>query len=305
MPKKRSQSRLTSYAFLLINTICWGAALIVVKPAFETTTAFRFLLYRYALAIPLSLPLLWKYRAFFNSKNIRIITVIELIGTTLALGLLYAGLERTTAIEASLLTTTTPIFVVLAGMLFLKENQEKREWFGLLLAFLGTILLTVIPTLNSGFQLSSSSLIGNLLIIGQNIATAIYFILAKRWYKMLPPLFVTTVSYFIGFVSFLALSYFEATSISLLVNRMTFDISHLTVLWASFYMALFGSIIGLTAYIKGQEGVEASEASLFWYLQPLVYLPLGFLLLQETINFSQVLSLCIIFIGVLVAEKRN
>lgn len=303
--KKQIQSRWLSYTYLLINTICWGAALIIVKPAFEVTTPFRFLMYRYALALPLSLPLLLTYKKHLTFRNIKTISSIELVGTTLSLGLLYAGLSKTSAIEASFLTTTTPIFVVLAGVLLLKEKQEKRETLGLLIAFMGTVALTVVPTLQQNIIMSTPSLLGNLLIIGQNTATAIYFILAKRWYKHLPKLFVTTFSFVIGLVSFFILSLIEAGSLQQLLSLIAYDLQHTAVLWASFYMAVFGSIIGLTAYIKGQDGIEASEASLFWYLQPLVFIPLGMILLDETISLSQLIALATILIGVLIAERRK
>ena len=73
---------------------------------------------------------------------------------------------------------------------------------------------------------------------------------------------------------------------------------------ASGYMAIFGSIIGFTAYLKGQEGIEASEATLFTYLQPLIYIPLGILLLNEKVHPVQIGSLFIILFGVIIAEKR-
>ena len=60
-PHKKPISRNVAYILLLLNTILWGAALIVVKPAYEVTTPFRFLLYRYSLAVVLSLPLLVFY----------------------------------------------------------------------------------------------------------------------------------------------------------------------------------------------------------------------------------------------------
>ena len=69
-------------------------------------------------------------------------------------------------------------------------------------------------------------------------------------------------------------------------------------------MAIFGSVIGLIAYIKGQDKIEASEASLFSYLQPLIYLPLGVLLLKENISPQQLIGLGLIIIGVITAEKK-
>ncbi len=146
---KKKQIRLRSYAYLLLNTLVWGAALIIVKPALSVTTPFRYLLYRFAFAGLFSLPILIHYWSKIKNKKktITIIATLELIGTTLALGLLYFGLDKTSAIEASFITTTTPIFIVLAGILYLKEKEEKHEWLGLALAFIGTALLTALPVI--------------------------------------------------------------------------------------------------------------------------------------------------------------
>ncbi|MBD3279580.1 MAG: EamA family transporter [Candidatus Pacebacteria bacterium] len=308
MAKKKTTVRLKSYFLLIINTLVWGASLIIVKPALEFTSPFRYLFYRYIGAVVFSLPILWYYWPKINQKTQQILTIskIELVGTTLALSLLYFGLAKTSAIEASLLTTTAPIFAIVAGIALLKEREEKHEFFGLILAFCGTILLTVLPVLNGFAQQQGISLTGNLLIIGQNISTAVYFVWAKKAYRNLPKLFVTTISFYVGLTSFMILSFSEAEfSITKLINQVSLDLQHWQVWLAGLYMALFGSIIGLTAYIKGQDGIEVSEASLFWYLQPLVYIPLGMFFLQETVNWLQGLALALILGGVILAEQRR
>ena len=299
--------RLTSYFFLLVNTITWGSALIIVKPSLEFTTPFRFLFYRFILAAILSLPILLYYWPKVRQKMsaIRSILTVELFGTIGALGLLYLGLARTSALEASFLSTTTPIFVVLAGFFYLKEKVEKREVLGLLIAFSGTIALTLLPVFLNGSLPQEWSIIGNTLIIFQNIATAIGMILAKKYYKNIPKLFATSIGFYVGILAFGFLSFAElGFSSQSFVAAFLSDIQHSSVLIAVGYMAVFGSIIGLTAYIKGQDGIEASEASLFWYLQPLVFVPLSFVLLQEAVHPMQIVSMAIVLLGVYIAEKR-
>lgn len=298
---------------MTISAICWGASLIIVKPAFEFTTPYRFLFYRYFLASLFSLPYLlyfiFKYRP--KIKNFTKITIIELIGTTLALALLYTGLSKTSAVEASLIATTIPIFVVIGGVTLLKEKEEKHEVAGLILAFIGTILLTILPMWKNQTNINSISFWGNILIFLQNIITAYYWILAKKHYYKMPKFFVAAVGYLVGLVSFFWLSLLEigftnwSETTNNFIQTVQKDLSHTTVLTSSMYMAIFGSIIGYTAYIKGQENIEASEASLFSYLQPLVYLPLGALWLGEVISTSQILSLLLILLGVIIVEKRS
>ena len=69
-------------------------------------------------------------------------------------------------------------------------------------------------------------------------------------------------------------------------------------------MALFGSIIALTFYIKGQDLIEASEASLFIYLTGVFAIPVSFLLLKESVTWPQILAMVIIFLGVFLGESR-
>jgi drug/metabolite transporter (DMT)-like permease len=187
--------------------------------------------------------------------------------------------------------------------MFLKESQEHHEWLGLVVAFLGALMLVIGPEILN--HTPGISLVGNLLIVAALVANMIYFLLAKRHYRQLPKFLVTTLSFYLGLLTFLGLSLIEiGGSATELVLALGHDLQHTSVWVASGYMALFGSIIGLTAYIKGQDGIEASEASLFYYLQPLVYIPLAFVLLGETISPTQIAGLVLVLIGVVVAEKR-
>ncbi len=291
----------------MINVVCWGASLPVVKPALVVTTPFRYLLYRYIHAGTLSIPILIHYLPKIPHlwKNILTIIGVELVGTTISLSILYFGLRLTTAIEASLITISSPVFLTLGGIWFLHEKEERHEWIGLVIAFICTLLLTLLPLMEKGALPTSISLLGNSLIILQTIISAAYFLLAKKYYHQLPKIFVTSVSYFVGIVTFFILSFAEAFFSPLaLVNRVHTDLRSPAVWIAALYMAVFGSIIGLTALIKGQDGIEVSESSLFSYLQPLVFVPLSIVFLKESFSLTQFFLLCGIIIGVFISEKR-
>lgn len=305
-PKKHS--RAYYFAFLLTTTILWGAAFVIVKPAFEFTTPSRFLLYRYIFASLCAVPILAYYIPKIKDiwQKIRLISFLELLGIPLALSFLYAGLERTTSIEAGLLTTTIPIFVVLLGTKFLHEHEEKKEWEGLFLAIFGTLILILLPLLKGSIQLNGISLSGNLFIFTHNILIAIYYIFAKKYYDPLPKFFVASVSFFVGLVSFFLISLAELEfSFSRLLLVTQTEFLQPTVLFASLYMGVLGSVVAFTAYIIGQRGVKASEAALFSYLQPLVYIPLGIVLLAERVHWIQAMALGIILFGVVFAEWKG
>jgi drug/metabolite transporter (DMT)-like permease len=285
--------------------VLWGAAFIVVKPAFEVITPFNFLFTRYLLASVLCLPLLWYYgrKIKVTLQLLKTIVLLELVGTTFNLGILYLGLERTTAIETSLITTTAPLFIVILSILFLREHEKKNEWFGLILSFVGVVLITALPVFTNGFISQETSLIGNLLIVGANLLESIYYIAAKKQYQKIPKLFVASVSFIVGAITFGAAALWQSSwSLSNLTTELASNFQDQRVVFAVVYMAVFGSIIGLTAYIKGQNNIEASEASIFRYLQPLVYLPLGVIFLSEQVTLFQILGLVLILVGFFAAQ---
>src|SRR5690606_8325044 len=108
------------------------------------------LFYRFFLASILAIPILiyfWPQMRKLK-KHLPIIIGLELLGTTATLSFLYEGLQRTSALEASFLATTSPIFITLAAIFYLKEHESRHEALGLALAFLGTALLALEPVIS-------------------------------------------------------------------------------------------------------------------------------------------------------------
>ncbi|MEX0895941.1 MAG: DMT family transporter [Patescibacteria group bacterium] len=297
-----------SYLWLILNTIVWGAAFVISKPAFEVTTPFRFLFYRFFIAATLVIPLLWRYRknTWNNPRSLLMISGLEMIGTTCTLIFLWGGLALTSAIEANMIATTAPIFVVLLGVWWLKEKQEAVEWWGIAFALFGTICVVALPVFFMQGIALTGALLGNISIVIANISESVYFVLAKKRYQHIPKLLVVSVSFYIGLFSFAILSLAEAGwSVNQLLQHISVDLLDMRVILGAGYMAVFGSIIGLTAYIQGQNGIEASEAAIFRYLQPIIYIPLGIWLLHEELYAIQALSLVIIIIGFILSEQRD
>jgi drug/metabolite transporter (DMT)-like permease len=303
----QASHRLQAYTLLLINTLCWGAAIVIVKPSLELTTPFRFLLYRFTLASLLSLPLMIHYwpQLKHKARVLPRIIGIEFLGNTVALGLLYLGLDRMGAIETNLIVSTSPLFTILAGIILLKEREEKQEWLGLGLALVGTLLLITLPIFTQDRALSQFSVLGIFFLISQNAVAALSSILAKKNYVNVPKMFAASINFYVGMISFGLLSWVEVGfSTQTAWTTITTELSSRVVLLPVAYMALFGSMIGLVCYLKGLDLIEASEATLFSYLHPLVYIPLGILLLNEPFSLLQATALALVLIGVAVSELR-
>lgn len=292
-------NRLKAYLALLGTALVWGAALPIVKPALSYISPTQFLYFRYLIAAPLLLPFLLKFFLKFR-PNLRTVLNIFFVESYSFFGLilLYRGLQLATALEASLIGATGPIFIVLGGILLLHEKEEKFEWTGLIISFIGTLILVLEPLLTGKNHSAGFSFTGNLMIIGYNLLNVFSVIYQKKLYKHIPKIYVSSLSYPIGLcIFFLILTLTgSSTSVSLLTTP--------SVMLACSYMAIFGSIIGFTLFIYGQNLIEASEASLFTYLQGIIAIPFAYLMLKESVTWPQIIAVLIVSLGVYLAERR-
>lgn len=299
-----SRKRQLAYLALGINTVVWGLAAPIVKPALDVTTPERFLFYRFLVASVASVPYLtlyWKKLRLTLPMVIKI-AALELVGTLLLLWLIYTALRMTTALESSFIYSTSPLFVTLAGIILLKENETKREWSGLGLALVGTLVMTITPLLIAQSQGSASSLAGNSLVLLQNVLWAGYLVFAKRLYRHTPKLAVTAISFLVGAIGFFFLSWpGGGNPLVLLPSEMAFS----SVSFAVFYMAIFGSVIGATTYLFGQNLIEVSEATVFTYLQAVVALPAAILMLHEKPTLPMIAGAALVALGVYLTESRK
>jgi drug/metabolite transporter (DMT)-like permease len=295
-----TSERWWAYLAILSNVIIWGVALPLVKPALNVISPHYFLFWRYLVACLFMVPVLiftWPKKITF--KEILMIIAIEFLQVGVSLTLLYQGLALTSALTASLMGSSAPIFVILGGIIFLHEREERHEWLGLLLSVAGTLVLVLSPLLVINHT-STSSTLGISLILGYLFANMAYLLLAKKFYHSLNKLFITALSCLVGLITYAIIAPLTGPFVpptSLLASKY--------IILAILYMGILGSPIAVSLHLWGQSKIEASEASLFTYLQPLIYIPLSVLWLKDTLYPAQLIGLMVITIGVLIAQTRN
>jgi drug/metabolite transporter (DMT)-like permease len=280
--------------------VIWGAALPIVKPSLEFISPFQFLYLRYLIAAPLLLPVLiiYLFKIKPSVKTLLKIVALEFLGTAINLPILYYGLKLTSSIEASLIGAAGPVFTVLGGIIFLHERESKKEWRGLALSFLGTFVLVIEPLLTGRNHTVGFSLLGNGLVLTYNLIYVVYVLLAKVHYRKLPKILISSLSYPVALLSFWLL--LTITGLSTNLNMLAIP----QVALAAGYMAIFGSIVAWTLFLYGQSLIEASEASLFTYLQGVVAIPVAWFFLQEIPSWPMAIAIILIAGGVILAEKR-
>src|SRR3989304_991378 len=75
-----------------------------------------------------------------NKKTLGLAILYGFLTSTVALGLLFLGLEKTTVLNMTMMAMIGPLLIVAAGELFFHERVSRHEKIGIGIALTGTIL---------------------------------------------------------------------------------------------------------------------------------------------------------------------
>ena len=300
-----SKERIKSYTLLLIVAAIWGIAGPVIKYTLPDFPPMIFLTYRFFISTVLMLPIVWALKPKFPTvkREIVMLTIAGLLGSSINLGLLFFGYEKSNVLDGVILGNTSPIFVILGGVLLLKEKITKKEILGIIITFIGALLIVVEPLINGGYT-KGSSLLGNLLIILANISWVFYIVISKKELKhKIDILLMTAYMFTLGFLTTLPFALFQTKGILNLL--LIISTAPLTAHLGVWYMAVLSGSLAYFLYQEGQKKIEASEATLFAYLSPLFAAPLAVFWLNEKLTIPFIIGTAIIVIGVFIAEYRK
>lgn len=294
------RERKSAYLALITCSVIWGIAPPIIKNTLKYVSPVSFLFFRFLLASLLVLvPVIIKFKKIRPSKKeVLFYLFLGFLATPLNLLLLFWGINKTTAMDASLISIVSPILIVLGGSLFLKEKVSRTELVGTALAVAG-ILLTVIQPIFDNQLNVFKNITGNLLVLAGTFVWVTYTLMAKKQPKF-DPFLLIGLSFIVGLLTITPLYFWESRQFStplFAFNQKAFA--------GIIFMAVFSSIIAYWAYAYGLTKIEASEAAVFTYLQPVFSIPISVIFLKEPLTVPFAIGATLIIAGVISCSRRK
>jgi drug/metabolite transporter (DMT)-like permease len=202
-----------------------------------------------------------------------VVGILLLMGGNLTLS--YAELSVSTGLAALIVAITPLWFLVLDSMLLGHHRIALRGKAGLALGVVGLLVLFY-PELTSTTALGRKELWASLSLIGGSFSWALGSVLSKRWQSTMDPFSSTGWQV-------------TAAGVGNLVFAVLVEDLH-RAMWttrgvaAIGYLVVCGSWIGYTAYIWLLQHVPSSKVSTFAYVNPVVAVFLGWLVLHEHVS---------------------
>jgi drug/metabolite transporter (DMT)-like permease len=280
-------SRLKGYLYVMITMSAWGSTYVVSKFILGSVPPFTLLLLRYVVAaVVLYIIMMKKDLSKVHRQDYKYIFFVGFVGYFLGVGAQFVGTQLSNASMASLINSTNPIFIILFAIPILKEKVTINKIISIIAAVLGAYIII------GGVQ-GSSMLIGIIACIIAVSTWSLMSVVSKRATEKYNALTVTTYSIIVAIFFTLPISIYELATIP------GIKLLEPSVILSTLYLGLICTALAFVLWSKSLSMMEAGICSLFYPVQPMVSVLLGWLFLKEKMNSSFFVGAILIIAGVM------
>ena len=283
-------------AYLALAAVCffWGTTYLGIRMALEWLHPLTLMSLRYLISGTAMLA-----AAFFSKAHLpsgRELVYTALFGViTIGVGtgsLAFAELWIPSGL-AALFVTTSPFWMI--GVEALVPGGDRPHGptvFGMLVGLTGTALLVGPSAVEQGW--SGPLLKGFLLLQFGSSGWALGSILQRRLRTKAHPVISAAVQQLATGIAFALLA---------------IALKKVPAAWswrgagAILYLAVFGGMIGYSAYVYALSKLPVSVASIYTYINPIVAVWLGWVFYRERIGVREIVAMSVIFLGVALVKR--
>jgi drug/metabolite transporter (DMT)-like permease len=283
---------------LVIVGIVWGTTYLGIRVAVESIPPWFITSIRQGIAalIVLEILIYKKQLSWIGWNNLKFQLIPSLLMIVIANGFTTIAEQSLPSGLTSIMSALSPVIIFIGGILFGIEKPRLKGIIGVLLGFLGVVFI-----FRNGLED----------ILDPNYKTGMLF------------LSIAIMSWSAGTVyskkhthksNNIALNLFYQFSISSLIQFvLAFIFSSNTDVnaWslrsisAVVYLAVFGSVLAFFCYHYALKRVSAVQVSILNYVNTIIAVFLGWLLLDEVITFDFIIATALIILGVFIINYKK
>lgn len=285
---------------LVLVALLWGGTFIAGRIVAQVIPHMMAASGRYLVACALLLPLAWKLEGGLprlNRSQLLSTFALGLTGIFLYNAFFFAALGRMPAGRTALFVTLNPIVTALALALFFRERLGALRWLGIVLAFIGAVVIVARGDLAGAWHDLSQALgAGELLMFCGVASWAAYTILGRHALRGLSPIAATTYASLWGLLLLAIGAAFELPQL---------QASHFSwqVIVSLLYLGAFGTVIAFIWYSEGIKAIGPARTAVFTNLVPVFGIALSALMLHEPVLISMIVGGVLVIAGVSLTNR--
>ena len=280
---------------IILVAIVWGTTFLGIRLAVETIPGWFVAGIRQMIAgiIMLMILLYRKELKWIGWKNLSyqlLFSTLMLIGAN---GLTTVAEETLTSSLASLISATTPILVFVGSILIGLQKFSFKGLIGVLLCFSGILFIFW-----NGLQdLSNPTYLnGILLMLGAISGWALGTLFTKKLNLKVDNITLNL------FYQFIFAGIMQIGLAFIFSENYNFDNWSLKSISAMIYLAIFGSVVAFYSFHYALTKVSPIQISILSYINTIIAILLGWLVLNEEITTKFIIATCLIITGVFITN---
>ena len=284
-------------ALFALSLVCffWGTTWIASKEGVKHMPALQLAgIRQLAGGLLYAIYFMSKGRVLPKGKEWRPIIILAVLNFVLSNGLSTWGVKYISAGLASIIGATYPLWVVVIAIFGSKTKLPLKSIVGFLLGFTGICII---------FYEHLEDFLNKDFVFG----IAISFIATWSW--AYGTLYTKEQAKTFNPYFSLGLQMIIAGSVLLVVTKSTnMWIPIATIPWQSWasigFLLVFSSIISFLAFLYALQHLSAQQTAIYAYINPLVAILFGWLLLQEKMNVHMIFGTLITLAGVYLVKRE-
>ena len=297
---KRSYS---GYLYIVLCAVIFSTMEVMLKTVHGVfapmqITCLRFLIGG-LLLIPFALRSMKKKGAAFTRADAGFFALTGFLCVAFSMVLYQMAVTYTKASVVAIIFSCNPIFVIVLAYLLLHEQIRRNHIVALALELLAVFI--IIDPLHASLDPT-----GALLAIASALVFSFYSVVSKKRTPRFGGIAVTCFSFLFGSTELLVIllgrtaavgGLFASLGLDIFVNVSLFSGIPLSALPALAYICAVNSAAGYVCHMMALEKTSAQEASLIFFLKPMIAPLFAFLFLREEITANMLLGIVCFLVG--------
>ncbi|MDR1556485.1 MAG: EamA family transporter [Tannerellaceae bacterium] len=232
-------------------------------------------------------------------KDLGMLFLCALCGIAFNQSLFMAGLNLTSPVDASIIATAGPVYVMLLAALILKEPITKQKALGVFSGVAGAITLILS---SAGGGMEGGGMEGNLRIVFSNLLYSVYVVLSRPLSQRYSAVTIMKWMFLFSAVMLLPFMYRQVLEAPAF-HREIPDWSE----WGALvYVLLLGTFLPYLMIPMSLKRLRPTTVSMYNYIQPVVASLLAVCLGQGSLSWAKLFAAALIFTGVyLVTQSKS
>ena len=308
----------SGYVYIVLCAVIFSTMEVMLKTVHGVfapmqITCLRFLVGG-VLLIPFAMRSIRKKNAVLTRKDLGFFACAGFLCVVIAMSLYQMSVTYTRASIVAVIFSCNPIFVTMLAHFLLHEEIHKNHVIALILEL--TAALIIIDPVHASLDPT-----GALLAILSAAMFSFYSVFGKKRTPRFGGIAVTCLSFLFGATELVALllfgrtaagaSLYGALGLKIFIDVPLFENIPLSALPALLYICCINSAAGFVCHMMAMEKTSAQEASLIFFLKPIIAPIFALIFLKEEIPLNMIVgivcflagSLCAILPGILAQRK--